>query len=397
MSGVLAEPLGSLHIVATLRRFVDLLSSSQGPNAGLKVVVTGGGVALVTSSSARIVRNLQLEDPVCLFVGQVVKAQLERCGDSGLYAGILMCRVVERVLSREDRLDVQRASRIIQRVALKLVRCLEEDGVRIPVEFSSVGQMLGVVRCVLSTKPACGLRKDDRESLAVSIVKAFLGTVENDMGHVIVTTGDGASVGFRVYRGILYQATDETLQSCYDGCNVSLLLFNFMLTENQKDDKISSKRSVDISAEDVGRENMLDDILSVFREAVKLNVKIIACQKVVHQSLKIYLRRKGILLLDRLGTAAASELAKLSGAVPISSVGSDVIDSLDSLLGRVDSVRLVHHDGKPYLCLERTDGNILTLFINAIGEEATSELQVLSQFWIKLAHIPPQAVCAQSY
>nr|CAD7194610.1 unnamed protein product [Timema douglasi] len=104
-------------------------------------------------------------------------------------------------------------------------------------------------------------------------------------------------------------------------------------------------------------------------------VKIIACQKVVHPMLRMHLRRKGVLLLDRLGTAPAQAVQKLSGAVPISSL-TRYVENLDMMLGRITSVRRLICDGKEYLHLQRKGGNVTTLFVNAMGEEATIELKV---------------------
>lgn len=48
-------------------------------------------------------------------------------------------------------------------------------------------------------------------------------------------------------------------------------------------------------------------------EAIAAGIRIIACQRVVHPSLLMKLKRKGILVLQRLGKQMAESIEKLSG------------------------------------------------------------------------------------
>lgn len=48
-------------------------------------------------------------------------------------------------------------------------------------------------------------------------------------------------------------------------------------------------------------------------KAVAFGIRIIACQKVIHPSLLLKLKRKGILVLQRLGKQMTDSIEKLSG------------------------------------------------------------------------------------
>nr|CAD7395656.1 unnamed protein product [Timema cristinae] len=385
MAEIIVKPLDNPDFITTLRTFCGILRSCLGPKSGVKMLVSGGDYLTITSASSRIIRNIPLSDPICVFIAQIMKAQLEKCNNFGLYTGILVSSIIEQVLSKKDKVAISLATVVLQEILPKLSSFLKSDCLKIPINFSSVKQLIHIVNSVLLSKPMCGLTVHEVEPLGVCLVKAFLGSIGEEMGEVIVISGDGTQCDSRLYPGVLYMFDVhdnllDLLEKQFHGGTEDLLLalFNIMLTNDECGNKLSNdSNKIRITSESSfnTESEFLKQAMLVIEQAINSGVKIIACQKVVHPMLRMHLRRKGVLLLDRLGTAPAQAVQKLSGAVPISSL-TRYVENLDMMLGRVTSVRRLICDGKEYLHLQRKGGNVTTLFVNAIGEEATIELKV---------------------
>lgn len=378
---VVLQPLDSSDFISTLRSFHRILLSCVGPEGGIKILVSGAGYTTFTSSSSRLLNNITLANPICLFVNQIMKSQINAHHDHGLYTGILITSLLEKVLSHHTGLRVPKAASIIEHLNSILTGLFDLSCIKLKVDFSTVKQLLPLVKSILSSKPACGLRRVDVQDLQLNIVKGFLQTTGQTMGDVIVECTEASEMKSHVFPGILYQINYDDIstilhQKCNKNGSMSLILFNIMLT-GEGNSKISENRSIKLEGpqDDIC---FVDEALKLFEQIVELDVDIIACQKLVHPTLYLYLRRKGILLLDRMGTELTHALEKLSGATPISSIGHCPRDPdcLRSLLGTIEVLRLVVQGQKFYVSLEKAGSNISTLIAHAPNEEAAMELKV---------------------
>jgi chaperonin GroEL (HSP60 family) len=79
-----------------------------------------------------------------------------------------------------------------------------------------------------------------------------------------------------------------------------------------------------------------------------------------------------------MGTELTHAVEKLSGATPISSIKdcSEDPDGLHSLLGTVETLRMVECEQKYYVSLEKSGSKVATLIAHARNEEAAKELKV---------------------
>jgi hypothetical protein len=100
---------------------------------------------------------------------------------------------------------------------------------------------------------------------------------------------------------------------------------------------------------------------------------VLACQRVVGEGVRAGLEREGVLVLDRLGTAAFSRLQAMVGGRVISSPAARV-GSAD--LGRADTVEQVEVRGRGYLRLHRAGAGLVSLVTGSLGEEPAEELQL---------------------
>ncbi|XP_066992930.2 molecular chaperone MKKS isoform X2 [Anabrus simplex] len=382
MSGslsVVLEPLDSSEFLSVLRSFLDILSSCRGPKAGVKLLVSSGGITTVTSSSSRLLCNLMLDNPLCVMVTQVMKSQISTYGDYGLYCGVLTCSLMEKVLS-QDKVHHNLACELIQHLGSTVTSLLILNCMKLCLNFDSVKELLSVVKPILSSKPACGLSKDEIAALSVNVTKAFLKTVDEDLGEVLVLEGGACEGSSKVLQGVLYPLVNEesileVLEQKYmdKNCAIPLLLFNVMLTESGTP---ASRRDEDIvSVDDNNGCDFIGNVLWILEQAVKLQVGIVACQKVVHSSIRMYLQRNNILLLERMGTELTRGVEKLSGAKPLSSLQKLSLQYLQSYVGHIESVSVMKQNKKQFILLEN-EHNVATVLLFAPSEEACSELKI---------------------
>lgn len=378
---VVLQPLDSSDFVSALRLFRRMLLSCVGPEGGIKIVISGAGYTTFTSSSTRLLNNITLSNPICVFIKQIIQSQINAFLDHGLYTGILITSLLEKILSHNIGLSIPAVASIIEHLSSILLSLFDLNCIKLKADFSTVKQLLAVVKSILSTKPTCGLSKADIQNLQLSIVKGFLQTTNETFGDVIVECIEAAEVKSDVFPGILYHINyDDISTVLYEKCNkkgcIFLLLFNIMLT-GEETSKVSENRSIKLE-EPKSSNSFVEEAMKLFEQIVELNIDVVACQKVVHPTLCLYLQRKGILLLDRMGTDLTHAVEKLSGAIPISSIKhcSEDPGGLRSLLGTVETLRMVEHGQKYYVLLEKSGSTITTLVAHAPNEEAAMELKV---------------------
>ncbi|KAK7868210.1 hypothetical protein R5R35_000614 [Gryllus longicercus] len=373
------QELQSTEFLNIVRTFLEFLKSCFGPRGGIKILVSSGGISFVSSSSSRVLNNHIISHPLCTFVSQVMNSQTMMFGDNGLYTGILTMSLLERSL-KESEITQSQTQHLIQGLSSQIHYLLEMNSIKLKLDFSTVTQFLPIVKAILSSKPSCGLNNKELEKLSVQIIKVFLNTINDDFGDIMIMNVNDL-LETTVLNGILYQIDIEEkfvqdfVEVVTDKLQkkIPLLLFDIMLTDTKNE------------LEEVTEEGctLLKEAVFVFECAVKIGVKIIACQKVVHQSLRLLLQRNGILLMDRLGSELCGTVEKMSGAKPISSLKNTTVKTLRSCLGSVDSVKFIRFGSKPFVVLEKNSTNTASLLLCCSNEEAFVELKLITRQALK--------------
>ena len=144
--------------------------------------------------------------------------------------------------------------------------------------------------------------------------------------------------------------------------SINVLVFTCMLTE----ERINSGSTSCV----------IDNFSIILKHCKKLNVYIIACQKVVDTSIKLNLQREGILLLDRMGTQLTEALVELSGALPISDISLCLKRNLQTMIGTVKNIGYISCNYKAYVSLENKRSNIVTLLVHCSNIAEQVEIKV---------------------
>lgn len=366
------QPLTGHEFITVLQEFCALIKSCIGPNGHLKLLVTGGNYSQLTSISVHLMERMPINNPVCQYIATAIKS----LPDFGLYAGVVISLVLCSAL-REQESNCLSYRPIVDSIEELIVTCMElmdSENASYAVDFTSVNIFIMLSKSIVRTKLFGILTEDNITDLCVHIVKAFILSLDIEtlkIGKILIITESGQE-NFKTYNGILYRITDfdkNTLEKIKKlealTSNINILIFTCMLSE-----ETSNEESVPF---------VVDNFLVILKQCEKLGVHIIACQKVVDNSIKLYLQREGIVLLDRMGITLTEALVELTGALPISDISSSIMTDLHTMLGTVKSVGCISYNYKHYVSLENDNKSVVTLFVHCFNIIERMEIKTVIQ------------------
>ncbi|XP_036682450.1 McKusick-Kaufman/Bardet-Biedl syndromes putative chaperonin isoform X2 [Balaenoptera musculus] len=318
-----SEPLTSERVRATLSVLKGIVTSCYGPAGRLKQLHNGlGGSVCTTSQSAALLANLPVTHPILKILTTSVQNHVSCFSDGGLFTAILCCNLVENV----QRLGLTPTTVIkLNKQLLSLCTSYlksEACGCRIPVNFSSTQILLCLVRSILTSKPACMLTTKEIDHISTLILRAFLLIIpENAQDHIIL--GKSIIVPLKRQRvidstvlpGILIEISEVQLMKILPikkSDSFKVALFCVSLSGDLSD---TGEGNVVVSY-GVSLENaVLDQLLNLGRQLVSDHVDLVLCQKVIHPSLKQFLRTHHVIAVDRVGVAVMEPLSKVTATV----------------------------------------------------------------------------------
>uniref|UniRef100_A0A1B6KU53 Uncharacterized protein n=1 Tax=Graphocephala atropunctata TaxID=36148 RepID=A0A1B6KU53_9HEMI len=354
-------PVNSDENVRTLREFRKVLETTRGPQGSLKLLVTGGGYHQLTASGAALLSRLELENPILQCISQVARGLV----DHGLYLGMMVSHLLELHWSSDCCVGKQKMSKTISMLSQSLQELMQSDLVCRKVNFSSINSFLPLVRSVVTSKPNVLFGGLDVDKVCFQIVRVFLNCIDEQtgsVGRVHVKVDDG---GIRVtsYNGLLYQITeDQDLKVIKQIISeVKILIFTLKLENSCDSESFISE---------------IDQAMSIIEEAIEMGVNLVACQKTVAPEIKLYLMRKGVLLLDRMGTDFTSMLVQISQAFPISHLQIEISD-VPKFVGTLSSVKHIQFNASEYVLLQNKDAAVGTLLLQTRSLAGTDHVKEL--------------------
>ena len=324
-----AEPLTDPDNCLAIGTLQQLFASCYGLNARPKLLHNNsGGHVTLTTSAARLLQCMSVSRPVLRLVTTAVQQHVSLYGDCGLLAGQLCLGLIDRSLT----LHIHR--RLITEVNESILKCCldylhsERCACRVAVNFSTTVDLLKLAETAVTTKTVCGFLAGDARRMSKLIVEAFLkcfpdSKTNTDLwGITEYVTMEGSNVGESyLIDGILIEAPHIATYSVRSHSwkhipegprkgSIRVALFNTSLageTNMSVDAEYQLDPRVEFSSAVVGQ------LLDCGRRLVGQAVGAVLCQKVIHPRIKRYLKRNGVLVLDRLGLQRATAVHHLIG------------------------------------------------------------------------------------
>ncbi|KAJ8248054.1 hypothetical protein GJAV_G00237710 [Gymnothorax javanicus] len=380
-----SDPLRDEEVCQKMAVLRQILASCYGPRGRLKQVHNNvGGPVLTTSTSGVLLKALTVSHPIPRLLTASILNHVSRFSDCGLFAGILSSALLEQ--ARGLSVPPSAVASMFRRLTSLCTDYLQRDdcGCKVPVDFGSSRGLLALARAVIAAKPACMLTPGEAQHVSMQVLRAFLHTVPCSMpgpvfmGRMVVVPVEGRPVGnTAVVPGLLVDMP-ETLSPA-DAKRLGtgplrLALFSASLAgdlPDMGDGTLEVDRGV--SLEDA----VTDQLLKVGEQVAQDGVQVCVCQRVVHPVLQQYLRKRDVIVVERLGVALMEPLIRLTGAQALASFRTPVpVESYGGLAGlgvqRCGSREMLQ-------LLSDKDPTCCTLLLCHRTETALSELKMACQ------------------
>ncbi|NXT73086.1 TCPQ protein, partial [Zapornia atra] len=375
------EPLTKDAFSQRLSLLSGMLRSCYGPAGRLKQLHNGvGGCVCTTSQSSAILSRLSVSHPALRVLSASVQNHTSRFSDAGLFTAILCCSLIENFKSLNvATCTVVKISRHLLSWCMDYLKS-EACGCRVPVDFSSVETLLCLVRSVLTSKPACMLNKPEVDHLAMLILKAFMLTVPSHaeanavLGKCLIIPVKGRRVvDSTVLPGLLIEAPEIQLAKPLTVKRTSSNLIKIAVfcvsmagdIPNTEEGTVTVHQGISLEMSE------LNQLLKVGKQLVNDEVGLVVCQKVIHPSLKQYLKDSHVIAVDRAGLSLMEPLSQMTGSNPIASIHL----LSPSCYGSLKDVCVESIASKHFVHLIPDDAAVCSLILCNRNETAWDELK----------------------
>ncbi|NWR69969.1 TCPA protein, partial [Centropus unirufus] len=376
----ISDPLTKDIFSQSLSLLSGILKSCYGPAGRLKQLHNGvGGYVCTTSQSSAILSRLSVSHPVLSVLTASVQNHVSRFSDCGLFTAILCCSLIENFKSLNmPSCTVIKISKHLLSLCMDYLKS-EACGCRVPVDFNSLESLLCLVRNVLTSKPACMLNKTEVDHLTMLVVKAFLFTVPCHieanavLGKCVIVPVKGRRVlDSTVLPGILIETPEFPLakplivrRTCSNTIKVALFCMSMSGDcFNLEEGTVIVHHGVSLEMSELNR------LLDIGKQLVNDEVGLVVCQKVIHPSLKQYLKENCVMPVDRAGLSLMEPLSRMTGSKPVAS-----IQSSPGCYGSLEDVRIESFASKRFVHLIPKDNIVCSLILCNRNETAWDELK----------------------
>lgn len=320
-SKLCTNPLKDETNIIALKKIEELISTSIGPHGKLICIghVSGGSVT-ITSSSPRLFPLISMQNILLKLIVSSAKLHLNSFNNDGLCCALLILKLIKNSLYVDYPLPVigklveYFGNLFIENLNVDKNACIQK------IDLSNLTYIRSVVLSILSSKPGSVLREEDKQYLCILLIKVFLNCVpssssDNNYKNVNLITLESVSCDqSNLYEGLLVRLPEfsQKIHSLlYSNSSVKIVLYTSSLAGDAEFpvDKIEITNDVNVW------ETVLKDMRSAIEKLIRTGIHILACQKVVHPSLRKLLEDSNILVLDRLGFEAAKHLEYILGNI----------------------------------------------------------------------------------
>uniref|UniRef100_A0A0B7AQ43 McKusick-Kaufman/Bardet-Biedl syndromes chaperonin n=1 Tax=Arion vulgaris TaxID=1028688 RepID=A0A0B7AQ43_9EUPU len=388
----------STKVQKVVNVFLDLLSSCAGPSGKIHVVRNNcGGHVIFTSTSTRLLESVFVTCPELKLVVAAVQSHLNQNSDCGLFMGCVCLQMIQLSVRSGIHFHIHRSLfDIFLHTIVDYVRS-PDCKISVKADFTDIQVLLAYVRSVVTSKRLLNETRFESMKLSELIMKAFVESIPAHHSNMKIINSNGVYIldvvkshirESRIEHGLLLEYPElsaiggliditsklrlEVRDEFSTSSHVKVALFTCSMSGDMEEIMDVTFEATKLQFEHV-ENSVLDKMLNLCDCLEKCQVGLVLCQKVIHPKLKVVLRLKGILFIDRLGLQKIPYLQDLTGAHPIVSVlsTSNIIDHL----GWIDSVSHVLVNDKSYLHLTRTSASVVTFILCAEWEEKLAELK----------------------
>ncbi|XP_062320344.1 McKusick-Kaufman/Bardet-Biedl syndromes putative chaperonin [Osmerus eperlanus] len=374
-------PLSNSEIYRKISLMRQILSSSFGPKGRLKQLHNNvGGHVITTSTSSVLLQAVPSSEPLLKLITASILNHVSRFSDCGLFTGILCFSLIHQ--ARESGLRGSVAIEVYRQILGMCTSYLNQEdcSCKVKIDYTSSQSLVTLAHTVISSKPACMLTERELQHVSTLTVQAFLLSVPCNspekvcLGRTVTVPIEGQPVlDSVVFPGLLVEAPEMLSLTNVDKLSVGLrlVLFNVSLSGDLAG---LGEGTVEVQPGADPESDVLEQLLKLGEQAVKENVVVFACQKVIHPVLQHYLRRHNVVVIERLGVTQVEPILQMTGAQPVSTFYCPIPPGA---YGQVKGVTVKQFGSKQMLHLLPVGESVVcTMVLCHRNETMLSELRV---------------------
>ncbi|CAF0873742.1 unnamed protein product [Didymodactylos carnosus] len=355
-------------------KLLTFFSSSYGAMGHLKMIQThDSSTSILTSLSSRFQHTMAYKKLFSNILFAAVRKQSQTYFDSGLYFAMIFCNFLLQV---NEHVCLHLKNKVLE----QCIECIDQiDELDwLEIEFDSVHTMLAIVRSVLCKPLAYDCSQTLREQLCLLCVKTYLEHInidneKNNQQQLILTIEGLNTDESNLYEGLLYQIPENSYKQCFTITTSKPCLF---FTISLAGDYIIENASL-IETNCTPSEWIKKTADTIINNIIKFknlhNGGIILCQKVIHPSVRVQLKRYGIYTFDRLSRSYTPYFCYLTGCQPISTLNFDTNDN--RYFGSLSNISIINIQNKTFLQFSNIKRLFHTLLLCSNNEQSLLELK----------------------
>jgi len=396
LSGVWSHSCNDIHFINLLKEYQNFLLQFIGPDSGTLIIQHKGGLDAFITSISDLTNKIQLHHPFLKMINAFMKAQSSAYGSCGIYVGLLCVSLLIQLIELEqsETLSKRVVKDVMDELMMDIITFLElrSEAIVQKVDIGNITAMMNYTKNFVDQKNLC-LSSYECDHLQTQIIRAFLSSFDETksddcFGEVIIKVIDGKpATEADVMQGVLYRDIDinvkliEKIKQLHIPTNcLKILLFNIPLSYEKSDSHIL-KYTGNISNKNVYNSLVTNQLFQIIEN---VNIAIIASQKYIDEEIKYELEKKGVLVLERLGTKQTKALQKLTGAVELSDLSlilnNTFNDQQEEWVGLATSINLMDINEKTYLQILNENKNltsVVTLILPVMITAMEENVQVI--------------------
>lgn len=334
-SDIFAYNAGSPTSLRSFTDFLKLLGSCVGPGGKIHMLRNKcGGSVTFTSSSCRILSGMSLSRPELKLVETAVQAHLKQHGDCGLFMACICLHLV--YTSSTLQFNSRSLVYLYEMFVKDILEYLNGADCQLCVkaDFSNLKVLLAYVRSIITSKTLLRSADHVSDTLSQLILQAFVESIPDLPGENKVRFSDGINVlcfenrllrESRMEKGLLLEYPEfSALHGVKEinlktvalgiegGLVVQVALFTCSLS-GDAEEVTDATFEISSTAVEAVDKCVVIKFVEVVNRLENLNVGLVLCQKVIHPNLKVNLRTKGIMYVERIGSQMIPYLQDLTG------------------------------------------------------------------------------------
>lgn len=289
---------------ATSSRLLTFFSSSYGSkNARLKLIRTlDRSMTICSSMSNRLQSQIKCQHRISRLVLTAIQKQLAIYADGGLYFTIIFLSFLLQFRDLKNNISLFHS-------CLNLFDQIEID--RELLTLNSIQSLLAIVRSVICKPLAYRNNQQIREHVCLLAVKSYLENLSTNQQQQFILTIDNLDIEqSNLFDGLIY--SHSTVINLSVRQRTCLYFRNSLAGDYELSnlDRIETERElfewIQMAADRIAKQ--------IIDYSCLHHSGLVLCQKVIHPSVKIQLKKYGIETIDRIGRQHTSYFCYLTGS-----------------------------------------------------------------------------------